>query len=339
MKRSFVSLCCLVGLVGTLWGNMKAVSAQETNNTIVSGNYEYQVIDEETKTATLLKVKNYGEKVVLPSKIDGYKIIKIGFKLYDEDEYKASSDGAVLSNGTDKVEEIVIPEGVVSVGDAYIMNTPGLSKIVIPKSLKEIGLDNFMQAKKIKMLNLPSQIRIEGAFKDSVFDKVTVNGSLTGYYDDYAYGGSGMGGKVKKMLVKGSGKVEISCSANVSNLVVNKSVKELFISSAGTIENIEIKNKNTKLSIDDRDVIIKSGMAITFDMGKIKVNKKGNYSWKKPKVNVVCKNKNYKKIITYVLKYKDRKGIWKTKKIQKNRISGLKADSSLKICARMKIKY
>lgn len=339
MKKTFISLCCLAGLIGTLWGNMKDGNAQAANNTIISGNYEYQVIDEATKTATLLKVKNYGEKVVLPSKIDGYKIIKIGFKLYDDDEYKVPSDGAVLSNGTDKVEEIVIPEGVVSIGDASFMNTPGLLKIVIPKSLKEIGLDNFMQAKKIKTLHLPADIRIEGAFKDSVFDKVTVNGSLTGYYDDYPCGGSAMGGKIKKMLVKGSGSIEIAFLTDVSNLLVGKSVKELFISSAGTVKNIELENKKTKLSIDDRDVIIKSGMAITFDMGKIKKNKKGNYSWKKPKVNIVCKNKNYKKIVTYVLKYKNKKGIWKTKKIQKNRISGLKADSSLKICARMKIKY
>lgn len=332
MKKSFVSLCCLVALVGTLWGNMKVANAQVDNKTIISGNYEYQVIDEVTKTATLLKVKNYGEKLVLPSKIDGYKVVKIGLDV-QEDDIQAS-DCEVLSNGAEIVEKIIIPEGVASIGAYSFMNTPSISQVIFPKSLKEIGYMNFMQAKKIKTLSLPGQIRIEGAFKDSVFDKVSVNGSLTGYYDDYAYGGSGMGGKIKNMLVKGSGKIEISCTANVSNLVVSKSVKELLLSS-GSIKNIEIKNKKTKLFIDDRDAIVKG---ITIDMGKLKKTKNGKYSWAKPKVKIIeNEKKNDKKIVTYVLKYKNKKGRWKTKKTRKNKIPGLKVKSSLKISA--KIKY
>lgn len=334
MKKSFVSLCCLVGLVGMLWDNMKSINAQVDNKTIISGNYEYQVIDEIKKTATLLKIKNYGEKLILPTKIDGYKVVKIGRDVREEDDIQAS-DCEVLGNGAEIVEKIIIPEGVTSIGVYSFMNTPSLSQVIFPKSLREIGYMNFMKAKKIKTLSLPSQIRIEGAFKDSVFDKVSVNGSLTGYYDDYAHGGSGLGGKIKDMLVKGSGRVEISCAANVSNLVVSKSVKELFLSS-GSMKNIEVKNKKTKLSIDARDVIVKG--IITIDMGKLKKRKNGKYSWTKPRVKMIeNKKKNDKKIVTYVLKYKNKRGRWKTKKTRKNRIQGLKVKSPIKISA--KIKY
>ena len=75
--KKIVSIIMLTALLFTSITNGTTSKAISQYKRITSGNYEYAVLDEANKTATVLKIKPTKE-VVIPKIIDGYSIVQIG---------------------------------------------------------------------------------------------------------------------------------------------------------------------------------------------------------------------------------------------------------------------
>ena len=338
MEKIMSTICAFVLLVTTAVSPI-AVNAQSDEPNIVSGVYEYQVLDSAAKTAAIRKVNEYGEMLSLPQYIDGYKIVKIGAEWNDTENYPQENDIQnlqVLKNSANTIKTISIPEGIQSIGDFAFSQTPNLVQLKLPKSLKEIGFENFMQARKIKYLVFPGEISVVRSFFDSNLDKVVIRNSLRGYFEDYHLGVAGLGGKIKKLVVNGKGYISLACLSEIVKIEVEKSVGELFLSSTGKVTDITVKNKKTKLLIDGTDVLMSGKVRV--NLGKIKRSKKGKYTWSKPSVRVVGdKKKNVSKKISYILKYRNEKGKHRTKKVTKNKITKLKTKSGVTVTAEIKL--
>ena len=74
--KKIVSIIMLTALLFTSITNGTTSKAISQYKRITSGNYEYAVLDEANKTATVLKIKPTKE-VVIPKIIDGYSIVQI----------------------------------------------------------------------------------------------------------------------------------------------------------------------------------------------------------------------------------------------------------------------
>ena len=103
-----LSLCCCMALTA------KVKAAEK-----VSGNYHYEVLDESKKTATLTRVDNPGTNVVLPSKVDDYKITQSG--TLKNNSYDYSSDwsqnaGIFREEQATALTQLVLPQGVEKIG-------------------------------------------------------------------------------------------------------------------------------------------------------------------------------------------------------------------------------
>ena len=80
-----------------------------------SGDYDYQILNEQEKLITIRKIYNYGEEVVFPAEIDGYKVSQIGAdkentRVEQKDAFNESLN-TVFASGTENVKKIVISEG------------------------------------------------------------------------------------------------------------------------------------------------------------------------------------------------------------------------------------
>ena len=84
--KKMVSIIMLTALLFTSITNGTTSKAISQYKRITSGNYEYAVLDEANKTATVLKIKPTKE-VVIPKIIDGYFIVQIGICWNEYDYY------------------------------------------------------------------------------------------------------------------------------------------------------------------------------------------------------------------------------------------------------------
>lgn len=156
--KKMVSIIMLTALLFTSITNGTTSKAISQYKRITSGNYEYAVLDEANKTATVLKIKPTKE-VVIPKIIDGYSIVQIGicwneydYYFNEENEYhftdseyaEFKNSRHVFSTDSKSVEKITIPEGVKKIGEFAFANTPNLKQLNLPKSLKYIYAENFL---------------------------------------------------------------------------------------------------------------------------------------------------------------------------------------------------
>lgn len=127
LKRIFAVLLTLIMVITAL--PMSSISSFA----VESGAYEYAVIPGEDKTCTITGITEYLGKepnVVIPSIIDGYKVVRI--------------DNFAFSWCT-WIESAVIPDGVTSLGRYVFYNCHWLEKITLPDSITEIGDHTFSE--------------------------------------------------------------------------------------------------------------------------------------------------------------------------------------------------
>lgn len=303
-------------------------------DTVNSGDYCYQVLDENAKTATLRKIRNYGEEVVIPAEIDGYRIISIGAPensrhyeelpggelIFDYEKY------AVLTKEDNTVKRLVIPEGICCIKKYAFNVMKKLEVLHIPQTMSNNSLsiecNNFMSASCIKEVSFPGEICVAG-FDDSVIDKLTINGSFTGWDEDnYDYEMRANVNTLKVNPGKDNGeKVNVCIDGKVKNVIVNKNIKRIGFY-AGTFDNVLLENSKTELVSDDEMATVKK---VTSTIKTVKTRKKAGryiYSWK-PLCAVTCGewyiNQKGKIIVTrkgsYNVKYtvyaKNKKGKYK----------------------------
>ena len=136
----------------------------------IGGRYFYD-IDENTHTAIFKRW--YGRKndteLIIPSSID-----------YNGVTYKIVALGDNVGNQNEKLEKVIIPEGVTRIkGFAYCY---GLKSITIPSSVKEIGSNAFSGCVELESVVLPEGLSTLGyrAFYDCIkLKSIVIPNSVT----------------------------------------------------------------------------------------------------------------------------------------------------------------
>ena len=349
MKRIISTIMTTALLLTTIIGGKTSNAAMTEYKRIVSGDYEYAVLDETKKTATLLKIGTEKKEMEIPGSIDGYSIVQIGISYYDYDNmfdpYTQERESflkvpdesrRVLSSDGSLVEKLIIPEGVKKIGEYAFKNTPNLKQLKLPKSLTEICSENFYGATKLKTVTFNNSIVIRKAFENTCFDKVVLRGSLSSSDDENGEWYEGIHCKIDQLEIEGKGNVNVSTSAKVNKMNVSKSVKKLNVWKGTYMKKMTIKNKKTKVYLWAYDAKVERTQ---FDMGTYAKNKKGKYTWSKPYFKLYDNDTSmmFKKQVSYVIKYK-KNGKSRTKTVKKNTIKNLHSSSKIHVYAIVKLK-
>lgn len=106
-----------------------SVNADE-QKTDKADEYKFEVISEQDKTCKITSGKSYHDVYTIPAKSpEGYKVVSIG-------------DYAFVYSG---IKELVIPEGIETIGEGALYQCQDLVKVQFPKTLKTIEKQAFYE--------------------------------------------------------------------------------------------------------------------------------------------------------------------------------------------------
>ncbi|MDD3218374.1 MAG: S-layer homology domain-containing protein [Lachnospiraceae bacterium] len=170
MKKRIIALCMTAVLC---LGQLTVTQAAETNYkdaettelgesgdistaSVISGQFSYEIYDEEEKTVFIDGYLGGGTSITVPSSIDGYTVIGYSTGIEDMDDMqRLSSVTSVSLPDTlefiqswgfaylQSLQEVTIPEGVKWIGGACFFDCPSLKKVVVPASVTVIYEDMF----------------------------------------------------------------------------------------------------------------------------------------------------------------------------------------------------
>ena len=135
-------------------------------NEVISGDYIYLPLSE-----TTAKIDAYigsDSKVEIPSEIDGYKIVKLGYASFAFDN---------------KITEVVIPEGITEIDRYAFHMCQNITNVKIPNSVEIIGDNAFRNCSKIVDVKIGTGIKKIGA---DAFGKSKII-TISGYENTVAY--------------------------------------------------------------------------------------------------------------------------------------------------------
>ena len=126
MRKIFLTVLLLFMSLGTI--NAAAVSNDQW--------FIYYIDDNEAHiTGVCDYVYDYSGVLEFPSELEGYPVTSIGGCFYED---------AQMCDLEFKFTEIIIPEGVKSIGKETFMNCTSIKKVTLPESLIEIGKYAFI---------------------------------------------------------------------------------------------------------------------------------------------------------------------------------------------------
>lgn len=144
MKKSFLKAVAMLAFAAfALAGcNKKAEAgaAKVSGKAAPESDFEVELIENDT-AVRITKYNGSAKKVIIPSTIQGYPVVEIVGGSYEG--FKKN----------DKIETVVIPEGVTSVTGFY--ECKNLKTVILPQSLKIIGDSAFADCKKLTSIALP----------------------------------------------------------------------------------------------------------------------------------------------------------------------------------------
>ena len=148
MKNNLFKKVIVCILIATLLISMPIlnVSAYETT----TDGLEYVIIADEV---FIIDYKGDATKVVVPSEIDNKPVKHIDSSAFAE---------------CSKIEEIIIPEGVVTIGSDAFIRCTSLKRIVLPESINSIGSGAFRYCCALTDITLPEGLT---EIKDRCFSK------------------------------------------------------------------------------------------------------------------------------------------------------------------------
>jgi len=134
----------------------------------ISGDYSYELIDEDT--VTILNYSGSEKNLVIPEKIDGKTVKKIGYGAFAECK---SIETLVIPETITTIENysfsqcsqlqtIEIPDSVVALGQYAFAGCSSMKNLKLPKGIKEIPYGVFFDCINLKSVEIPEGIQTIG---------------------------------------------------------------------------------------------------------------------------------------------------------------------------------
>lgn len=283
IKLAVLSIVCLSCL---FFAQAEKVNASIIPPRITSGNYTYERVDRlvgEKNEIRIIHVSNVGKRLVIPSYIDGKKVVDIGPNdiYYSEPEYYTAKEWPICSETErNKVEEVVIPDTVTRLSNSCFEGFSNLKKVKLSKNMETIAGGAFSNCTNLSKINLSGNKldTIEShAFEYTKKLKQVVLGKHIHRLESYAFWESGIesvtmptnGGlscenvfwncKKLKTVKFRNAPVHLKISSNsfvltsVKKLIIPPRVKSFTYPLGKLLDEIVIKGKKTRL-YEEREV-------------------------------------------------------------------------------------
>jgi hypothetical protein len=129
-----------------------------------SGNFEYSVLGDDT--ATIDRVYSQEKEVVIPSTIEGHKVIAIGVR---------------ACTCKKNLEKLTISDGIKYIYDGAFEECKKLKSVTLPETVSEIDVEAFEDCESLTEIKLPSKLKKLGrfAFRKTALNKITFPKTLT----------------------------------------------------------------------------------------------------------------------------------------------------------------
>lgn len=150
-------------LVGT---DISVNAAEYEEETAESGDYEYEVNEDDTVTIT--RYNGEEKNVTIPSKIDGKQVTTIG--------------GYAFENSRQFLQSVVIPSGVVRIKERAFQYCEKLQTVTLPEGLKVLEDAVFEFCYMLREIKLPSTLEEAGTYQfqhDRNLSSVTLSPKMT----------------------------------------------------------------------------------------------------------------------------------------------------------------
>jgi len=121
---------------------------KEPGNYNITSNDKYTYVLDEKNQATIFKYFGKEKDVIVPAKINGYKVIKIGD----------------FSFANKEITSVTLPDSVEKIGAYAFYNCESLEEINAPSKLKEINGYAFCGCKNLKSFEMPNDLNYLGAY-------------------------------------------------------------------------------------------------------------------------------------------------------------------------------
>ncbi len=137
---------------------------------IKCGNYYYEFVDDSIyHYITIRKVEEgaiQNGMLAIPERVDGYEVIGVG--LLERPDVSFDLSDACISDNTDIIEKVVLPEKLEIIGIGSFYGCSNLNKVSMPNSLIEIKNASFQGCTKLQRIEFPVGVYVnEGAFNRS----------------------------------------------------------------------------------------------------------------------------------------------------------------------------
>lgn len=139
-NKNIVILLFTFFLIFSLFSITSKISAEETT-IIQDDTFKYTVLDDSTVSLTgvISKTDIVGKDLVIPSEVQGKKVVKIGSRAFVRCNFNS----------------IVIPDTITEIEKSAFYRCPSVQKLMIPNSVKIIGEEAFIGCSSLKEIILP----------------------------------------------------------------------------------------------------------------------------------------------------------------------------------------
>ena len=156
-----------------------------------SGDYDYEIKEDGVE---ITKYNGNGGDVVIPSKIDGKKVIGIGYRAFLDCSSltsvmipdSVSSIGISAFYGCSSLTSVSIPDSVTSIKDSAFYGCSSLTSVSIPDSVTSIGDHAFQSCSSLTSVSIPDSVSSIGDhafFECTSLTSVSIPDSVTSIKD------------------------------------------------------------------------------------------------------------------------------------------------------------
>lgn len=139
----------------------------EATSTKYYGDLKYSIISKTKKTCEIVgRLTGGSNNLKIPSKINGYKVIRIAQSAFEFDSYLVSvhipSSVKTIEqcafSDTKKLSKVTFEKGLQIIGNKVFLNS-GIKKITLPNSVEKIGEMAFFNCSNLKSAYLPESVK------------------------------------------------------------------------------------------------------------------------------------------------------------------------------------
>ena len=141
------------------------------NNSVyakIIGDYSYELIDEDT--VTILNYSGSDKNLIIPEKIEGKRVKKIGYGAFAESKSIESVEipdtvtiiDSYAFSQCSQIKSMVVPDSVVSLGKYAFAGCSSLESLKIPNGIKEISYGVFFDCTNLKNIEIPEGVQTIG---------------------------------------------------------------------------------------------------------------------------------------------------------------------------------